>query len=74
MAVIIPIEQLEPAFNNAMEELRHQYRSEVVTVGSAARKWKEHYDCYLFHDALFNWESIGFKDNEQHAWFVLKWS
>jgi hypothetical protein len=72
MATIVPVSQLQPAFDNAMDQLIRA--ADVKTVGDALRKWKEHYDCYLIHDSDFVWESVGFKDEEQLSWFMLKWS
>lgn len=74
MAVIIPVDQLEPAFTNAMQALFDYYKVDSPTIGSAIKRWHEHYDCYLFHDAFYSWESVGFKNEQQMSWFILKWS
>lgn len=72
MAIIIPVNQLQPAFQNAMNHLYGE--AQVKTVGEAVREWRKHFDCYLLHDADFVWESVGFKDERQMSWFLLKWS
>lgn len=72
MAKIVLVEDLQPAFDNAMDQLVRE--TDTKTVGDALRKWKEYYDCYLIHDSDFVWESVGFRNDEQFAWFVLKYS
>lgn len=74
MAVIIPVEQLAPAFENAMDDLRRNNIEGFRTVGHMMAAWKKYYDCYLLHDQFYNWESVGFKNEEQFTWFMLKWS
>lgn len=72
MATIVPVNQLQPAFKHALDHLYNEHR--MVTVSEAVRKWKEHYDCYLFHSKDWAWESVGFKNEEQQLMFILKWS
>lgn len=78
MAKIVPIEQLQPAFRHAMQHLYrecvHRRPAEIISVGSTIRHFKEEFDCYLFHGQNFDWESVGFKDEEQQLMFMLKWS
>lgn len=72
MAKIVPINQLQPAFQNAMDHLLRE--TEIVSVAEVLREWNKHFNCYLLHDSDFVWESVGFKDEEQISWFMLKWS
>ena len=74
MTKIVPVDQLQPAFDNALLTLQRTHIHECRTVGSLVRAWKEHYDCYLLHDQFYVWESVGFKDEHQLTWFLLKWS
>lgn len=71
MAKIVPVDQLQPAFKNALNHLYEEHR--MVTVGEAVKMWRTYYDCYLLHDKDWVWESVAFKNEEQLAWFMLKW-
>jgi hypothetical protein len=78
MAKIVPVEELQPAFKNAMAHLHHEcarrHPNEAITIGSTINYFKEEFDCYLFHGNNFDWESVGFKNDEQQLMFMLKWS
>ena len=78
MAKIVPVEELQPAFKNAMVHLYHEcarrHPTETISIGSTIRHFKEEFDCYLFHDKNFDWESVGFKNDEHQLMFLLKWS
>jgi hypothetical protein len=78
MAKIVPIEELQPAFKHAMDHLYHQCvrirPNEPISIGSTIRYFQEEFDCYLMHDTMYNWESVGFKNEEQQLMFMLKWS
>lgn len=72
MAIIIPVDQLQPAFRNALDHLYGN--GQLSTVGQTVREWRTHFDCYLLHDKEWNWEAVGFKNEQQHTMFILKWS
>lgn len=78
MSKLVPVQELQPAFDNAVEylhrKLAHAYPSELMTVGNFARHFKEEFDCYALWDSNFNWDVVGFQNEEQHMMFVLKWS
>ena len=72
MAKIVPIEELQPAFENAMWNMLRE--TDANSVSEVIKEWHKTYNCYLLHDSDFNWESVGFKNDEQELMFVLKWS
>ncbi len=73
MAKIVPVEELQPAFEHAMTNIMRS-DDKTHTIGHMMAAWKKHYDCYLLHDKEFGWESVGFKNEEQQLMFMLKWS
>lgn len=78
MAKMVKIPDLQPAFDNASRHLynrmRQTYSNERITMGNTANAWKELYDCYLLWDSNWNWDVVGFKDEQQELMFRLKWS
>lgn len=78
MAKLVPVADLQPAFSNAMDHLHrklmHSHPHETITMGVAANHFKEEFDCYAMWDQAWNWDVVGFKNDEQHLMFVLKWS
>ena len=78
MAKIVPVQELQPAFDNAMaylhRKLAHQYPTDTISMGKAANYFREEFDCYALWDQTWSWDVVGFKNDEQHMMFVLKWS
>lgn len=78
MAKIVPINQLQPAFDNAMDHLysrmKQTHSSDRITVGNTMNEFKQEFGCYLMHGQDWEWDVVGFKDEEQMTWFMLKWS
>lgn len=75
MAKLVPVQDLQPAFNNAIAYLNREMRqNEIVSMGQLANRFKEEFDCYAMWDQAWNWDVVGFKNDEQHMMFVLKWS
>ena len=78
MAKLIPVNQLQPAFDNAMDHLyrvmKQTYSSDRITVGATMNEFKKEFNCYLMHGQDWEWDVVGFKDEEQFTWFMLKWS
>ena len=78
MAKIVPINQLQPAFDNAMVHLhlkmKQTYSSDRITVGNTINEFKKEFDCYVLLGKDWEWDVVGFKDEQQMSWFILKWS
>lgn len=78
MAKLVPVNQLQPAFDNAMDYLyarmKQTYSYERITVGATIKEFKQEFDCYLMHGQDWEWDVVGFKDEQQLSWFMLKWS
>ena len=78
MAKMVPVDQLYPAFDNAMVHLylkmKQTYSSDKITVGNTLKEFKQEFDCYLMHGQDWEWDAVGFKNEEQLSWFILKWS
>lgn len=78
MAKLVPVSELQPAFSNAMDylyrKLSQGHPNEVFAMGKTANRFKEEFDCYAMWDQDWNWDVVGFKNDEQHVMFVLKWS
>lgn len=75
---MVSVDQLQPAFDNAMVHLylkmKKTYSPDRITVGNTVREFKQEFDCYLIHGKDWEWDIVGFKNDEQHMMFVLKWS
>lgn len=78
MAKIVPVIELQPAFDNAMDYLHNRmqqtYSSDKITVGNTIKEFKQEFDCYLMLNKDWDWDVVGFKDEKQMSWFILKWS
>lgn len=78
MSRIVSIDELQPAFDNAMDHLYRRmgetFSKDRITVGETVRFFNREFDCYLMHDSNWDWDVVGFKNDEQHLMFVLKWS
>ena len=78
MAKLVSVNQLQPAFDNAMDYLyarmKQTYSSDRITVGATIKEFKQEFDCYLMHGQDWEWDVVGFKDEQQLSWFMLKWS
>lgn len=78
MARMVSVDQLQPAFDNAMDHLYRRmsetFSSDRITVGATVREFNKEFDCYLMHDSDFEWDVVGFKNDEQQLMFMLKWS
>lgn len=78
MAKLVPVNKLQPAFDNAMDHLylkmKQTYSSDRITVGNTMNEFKQEFGCYLMHGQDWEWDVVGFKNEEQMTWFMLKWS
>lgn len=74
MAKIVPVKDLQPAFNRAMLALFDQAGAESWTMAHAMNAWKEAYDSYVFHDHEWGWTVVAFNSEQDQIMFMLKWS
>lgn len=79
MAKMVPVHELQPAFDNAIRHIHNRLsqarpRRHLSSMGQVANEFKAEFDCYALWDQNWAWETVGFKDDEQHMMFVLKWS
>lgn len=68
----IPVKNLMPAFDNAIEWLHKNHK--VETVGETLRWFKIAFNAYAFHDEWFCWEYVVFSNEEDATMFMLKFS